>query len=206
MRTFKLILQIFSLFALFILSFSFCAHADEWICKEASSLRTANQISSCGIGYGKDENEARQSALNHAGDEFRSVCSLSADCTGHEILANPMRTSCDVKNGQFQCYRMIVFTIGQKKGSASLIQNDSKEVFKPFMISEVQKYPKIRAGMTKKQVFDAFGMPDSIDGSQIFYKGSMCQGVELCYVSLNSQNRVINYTFFNALYDGNLVD
>lgn len=86
--------------------------SDNWLCKEASSERNGADIHACGIGYGKDENEARLSAFDNAKKEFSAFCVASDDCRDHEINVVPSRTSCESNNGKYQCYRMIIFKIG----------------------------------------------------------------------------------------------
>lgn len=86
--------------------------SDQWLCKEASSERNGMQISSCGIGYGRNENEARLSAFENAKKEFTAICSSDTDCGNREISVSPARTSCEVSMNGYQCYRMIVFTLG----------------------------------------------------------------------------------------------
>lgn len=93
------------------LLFSVNAQAADWLCTEESSQRTANVISSCGIGHGLDEGTARARALDSAQTEFDKICQNSSDCLNHSVTANPMRTECIKDQGVFQCYRLVKFTI-----------------------------------------------------------------------------------------------
>lgn len=54
--------------------------AEQWICVEASSQKQGKVISACGIGMGKNENEARLNAFDNAKTEFQRVCLSSDDC------------------------------------------------------------------------------------------------------------------------------
>lgn len=96
------------------------ASDDLWLCKEESSVRSANTIGSCGVGTGEDENAARASAFENAKAEFTRICDLSADCKGHELSVMPKRTTCQEapeKKGRerFKCYRLIEFTVVSEK-------------------------------------------------------------------------------------------
>lgn len=88
---------------------------DSWLCLEESSQREGNTIRSCGIGSGKDENAARLDALDNAKEEFNRICDSSSDCKNHEVRAIPQRTTCERDSGQYRCYRLIVYAIGDVK-------------------------------------------------------------------------------------------
>lgn len=94
------------------------ASADDWICKEESSMVKGNTIKACGVGTDKDENEARTQAFNNAKAEFDRVCNASDNCKDHEVTVEPKRTTCDSDNGQTKCYRMVEFTFDSTKVKA----------------------------------------------------------------------------------------
>lgn len=91
--------------------------ADEWFCVEESGKRDGNTILACGIGDSLgDEGASRRRALDAAIQEFKTICELSSDCRGHEIIVEPKRTACgrDQKMPEIvKCYRLIQVTIGK---------------------------------------------------------------------------------------------
>ena len=100
------------------LLFAFASVASEsWLCTEEASQRRGDQILSCGIGKGSDENEARKNAFENSKAEFDRICSRSTDCRGHTVSIEPRRTSCVEKAGSgFICHRLLAFTLGNKYG------------------------------------------------------------------------------------------
>lgn len=93
------------------------AQAEGWLCQEVASQRSGNVVRSCGVGLGADENAARRDAFENARTEFNALCSASTDCDGHEVSVYPERTSCEPESGGgYKCYRLLVFTIGDKTG------------------------------------------------------------------------------------------
>ena len=95
---------------------------ENWFCKENASQRRGNSIYSCGVGLGKDENEARVRAFDNATAEFSKVCHASDDCNGHEISADPKRTTCAPDGrDKFKCYRLVVFAIGRLTDKALVL-------------------------------------------------------------------------------------
>lgn len=91
------------------------AYAEDWLCKEEASQRYGESVYSCGVASSKDESVARTLALDNAKIEFDKVCQLSSDCKNHDISVEPKRTSCDLHNKFFKCYRLLHFKIGQLK-------------------------------------------------------------------------------------------
>jgi hypothetical protein len=79
-----------------------------------ATQRSGNVFRSCGIGTGDDENSARRMAFENAKKEFGSICAISSDCRGRAISVQPERTSCAKDSARFKCYRLIVFTVGEK--------------------------------------------------------------------------------------------
>lgn len=130
----------------------------EWLCTEASSQRRGDSIYSCGIGSGKDENEARLNAFDNSKKEFNRICDSSDDCKGHEISVNPERTACEKGTNTFKCYRLIVFTINEKakNGTAkspsaetNIVLKDQPDKFESFEYSSIETLPKVKRGMKK---------------------------------------------------------
>ncbi len=94
---------------LFILSlFLIHAHAaDSWFCTDESGKRNDNVIYACGVGESTYEHLARKYALDHAIEEFKTICDLSSDCRGRKITVEPKRMTC-ISNGPIiKCYRLI---------------------------------------------------------------------------------------------------
>jgi hypothetical protein len=201
--------QLITLFLLTLAPVS--AHA--WYCQEVASERQGNVINACGIGTGKDENEARTSAFENSKKEFFRICELSTDCAKHEIDVNPQRTSCDSAKGVVTCHRLVTFTVidKMKGGQAKAIQRitvDRPESFTPFSYESISSLPKIKKGMTKAQVLELFGEPKSAamggidsEGSALFYHSEdFCErsgSVSLCQVYFNARGRVIHFTGFD---------
>jgi hypothetical protein len=99
-----------------ILFISINAHAaDEWFCTEESGRRIGSVIQACGVGESAiDEGRAREKALEQALIEFHSICNISADCKGKDIIVEPKRLTCVVgKRGRIKCYRLIEVTVGR---------------------------------------------------------------------------------------------
>lgn len=86
---------------------SFQAHADDWFCTEEAGKRDGNVIWSCGVGESTTEDVARKKALLDAIEEFKILCSISADCEGRQTVVEPKRMTCKPFNGHTKCYRLI---------------------------------------------------------------------------------------------------
>lgn len=99
------------------------AEADDWLCKEESSLRRGNQVYACGVGQGRTEDEARTNAFKAAASEFDRICEASSDCQDHNITVTPQRTTCEGNT----CHRLLVFTIGGKMNTQKLEDHKRKQ-------------------------------------------------------------------------------
>jgi hypothetical protein len=183
------------------------AESPNWYCKQVASERQGSTtINSCGIGMGKDENEARTNALDNAQKEFLKVCGLSDDCKNHKISASPERTTCEKSDRTYKCYRLIVFSIGplaeptekisnsknidktpiesSKNENIETIQSDKvdiKEIFTPFVYSQIKTNPKVYKGMPKAELLKQFGRPERVSEAgfrqnayYFWYEGNMC--------------------------------
>jgi hypothetical protein len=93
-----------------LLILSASAQADDWLCKQESSIELGDDFHACGIGHGKDENDARGEAFNNAKSEFERVCSASYGCNPKTVAAKPGRTDCHASPTGYKCYRLVVFT------------------------------------------------------------------------------------------------
>lgn len=187
---------------------------EQWICTEQSSQRDGNVIAACGIGSGQDENEARLSAFDNSKSEFKRVCDASDDCKGRAISAEPQRTTCEKNGTSFKCYRMITFTIGEriKDQDRAVSSGDAKESMQPFSYDEISSLPKVRKGMTKKELLQSIGAPRSVDqemasfggGVAFHYKGKMCvYESSLCHIYLKN-DRVDKYYDIKPVYTEDL--
>lgn len=104
------------------------AHAQDWLCKEASSVRTGNTILACGVGTANSLEGARINALRNAKQEFYQVCNASEDCRSKDHRANAKRTDCQKKSEtEFTCYRAIEFEILNKDKHDITIDVDEVE-------------------------------------------------------------------------------
>lgn len=111
-----------------LILFSSFAHAQDWLCKEASSFRTGNTILACGIGTGSSLEDARSNALRNAKQEFHQVCNASEDCRSKDHRANAKRTDCSKKSEtEYTCYRAIEFEILDKDKRDITIDIDEVE-------------------------------------------------------------------------------
>jgi hypothetical protein len=173
---------------LLLMLFSFTAHAKEatWLCSEEASQRQGNEVLSCGIGKGADENAARLAAFDNAKVEFNRVCTASADCQGHLVTVVPKRTVCEEKLGSFTCRRLLSFVLGAASGRQPSSESDNTpnlrtESFEPFIYSQTTQYPKVTPGMRKADLLKAFGAPASVgtlgfegETKIFYYQGQMC--------------------------------
>ena len=89
----------------------------EWYCNEVASewMEKGVTLQACGIGSGVDENTARLDAFNNAQKEFENICNKDTNCANNVINIDPQRTTCDKKNGQIVCHRLIYYHITDKK-------------------------------------------------------------------------------------------
>lgn len=84
---------------------------DQWLCTSQASQLRGNQVLSCGVGIGKDENEARSRAFDHAQAEFNRLCSASTTCGHQAYLIDPKRTTCGSNSYGWKCYRLLAYTL-----------------------------------------------------------------------------------------------
>lgn len=84
------------------------AIADDWLCKEASSVRNGNTFLTCGVSSAPSLEDARANALRRAKEEFHAVCNSSEDCRIRDFIITPKRTDCKTdSSGQHTCYRAL---------------------------------------------------------------------------------------------------
>lgn len=184
----------------------FHAWAEDWICKDASSLRSGNLIQSCGSGQSPDEDEARTQAFQHAKDEFNRLCEMDSSCKNHAVIVNPKRTTCEEKDHAYHCYRMIEFEIESNEA-----YHLRKKLLKQRKIAHEQRTFKVKIGMSKEELIRFIGIPDRIEEQQkgefrFFYKTMLCQqssDYPQCSVTLKN-NQVIRYWEISPIYDERL--
>lgn len=110
------------------LMLSVMSHAetkDAWFCTEESGKRDDNILWACGVGESTFEAQARQSALDHAIEEFETICAISSDCRSKRVSIEPKRMTCTEKKGIVKCYRLIEVRLDGK-------------AFKPLLQAEDQ--------------------------------------------------------------------
>lgn len=197
------------------------ANAEDWLCKNESSQLVDGALQACGIGEGKDENEARAKAFENARAEFIRVCDASDTCKGRLVSVEPKRTTCEMQAKGNRCYRMVVFNVGSelvndvaakkaKDGTASVQRievHDKREVFAPFVYESIADLPKVKAGMTKAELLSQFGAPIDVskgfDGKDSWmFKGPMCM-FDYCNVFVRN-GRVTDYSKFKPVYTEDL--
>lgn len=93
---------------------SLVAHS-QWLCREASSTRSGQIITACGVGLSQNLEDARVKSRESAIEEFRRVCQLSADCLEYDYTVVPKRTDCELKENHHICYRALDFEISDRK-------------------------------------------------------------------------------------------
>lgn len=84
-----------------------------WYCNQVASEWTENgkTLSACGVGYGKDENEARLDAFENAKMEFKNVCGKETSCAGRRVNIEPQRSECSPTEEGFTCRRLFNFLV-----------------------------------------------------------------------------------------------
>lgn len=183
----------FNAFAVFL---SAQGWASDWLCVEASSVRINNTIRACGVGEGRDENEARSVAFDNASAEFKRVCDPSIDCNHNAINVEPARTSCERTEAGYKCYRMVVFSI-QRIHNYKTAENDSES-----------GPGKIYKGMTKKQLFQSFGTPaaiyDNDDMRGYTFKGEVAALSDQSCLVVVQNEIVISYSHCKTEYIADL--
>jgi hypothetical protein len=138
------------LFSIFLITLIFSGDVHSgWLCREASSIKSGNTLTTCGIGYGKTEGQAREDGLKKAFKELDSICSRSIDCKNQELLLEPLRNECVKESGQHKCYRALLATITKRKKTKPLevkpiVEREKKE---SKVVSKYQcdyKFPEMR--------------------------------------------------------------
>lgn len=97
-----------------ILTVSMAHAAESWLCTSESSQVIGDQVRACGVGHGPDEDAARASALTSAKAEFQGLCNASSDCPSRAVTVEPKRTTCEQSGKGWKCFRLLVFTMGEK--------------------------------------------------------------------------------------------
>jgi hypothetical protein len=103
------------------------AWADDWLCSEEAAKKTGNTITTCGVGAGMTEAEARAQALDNAKKEFHSLCTED-DCKNHEVALTPLRNECKtLRDDHIQCRRALRYDIldGLKENVAAVSKEES---------------------------------------------------------------------------------
>ncbi len=107
------------------------AQAAEWLCEEASSVRTGNEILACGVGEGPTEEVARKKALVAAQLEFMEICGSSDDCKGRKSTSTPLRTTCTTPTpGTVKCYRGLRYEITGEAQPVALFNEANREALR----------------------------------------------------------------------------
>lgn len=159
-----------------VLIILFCERSlakDEWLCTEESSQLRNGAVLSCGVAEGANENEARSKAFEFAKAEFARVCHASANCVGHKFTVEPKRTTCKPEKSGYKCYRLLEFTISSDMEYADQTDGKAAKIVKAQFTGDK---PKLRKGMKKSQVLEAFGEPVKVDSLTFTYESPVfCQ-------------------------------
>jgi hypothetical protein len=107
------------------------AHAGEWLCEEASSVRTGDEVLACGVGEGPTEEVARNKALVAAQLEFMEICGSSDDCKGRKSTSVPLRTTCTTPApGTVKCYRGLRYEITGEAQPVAIFNEANREALR----------------------------------------------------------------------------
>lgn len=101
------------------------AHGKEsWFCTDEASEVRGDSVKACGLGYGRNEGEARADAFYAARLEFWRLCHLSDTCKGFNVSVTPGRISCeeshekvsayDFGHRSWSCARLLTFTVDRE--------------------------------------------------------------------------------------------
>jgi len=116
----------------FLLLVSRYAFSADWYCKEVASewMEKGKSLQTCGIGYGRNENEARADAFKNAQKEFKNVCNKNSRCYNKVTNVDPKRTECKRSNSGYICHRLINFIITdeEKEEELTFKPKEEKEV------------------------------------------------------------------------------
>jgi hypothetical protein len=172
------------------------ATADDWFCTEGSSYRTGTTLHACGIGLGKDEQQARTAAFDAAMAEF-----LQQGGQRDMVELEAKRTSCSYKNETWICYRMVDFYEKEMPEAVKRYVTSTKKI---YIAPSDEQLPtgKILLSMSKKQVRQVMDKPTSVMTIGAFiwyqYEGARCGNNLICYVIFNGDT--ID-SFQNIAYD-----
>ncbi len=121
-------MQVGSIFsALIFIVFNLNVANAQWLCREASSSRSGQTITACGVGQSQNLDEARIKSRESAVEEFKRLCQLSSDCFDFDYTVIPKRTDCEVKEGKQNCYRALDFEISDRRKKAISVDVDEME-------------------------------------------------------------------------------
>lgn len=174
--------------------------ANAWYCQEVASERVAKDtIRSCGVGIAATENQARLNAFDNAREEFKRIASASSDINQKSVVINPQRTSCDKIDGQYKCYRLLVFTF--ENGSSHPVNVANRSIAAtPTKESTIQK---IKKGMKKVELLKIFGNPQSESTIGrfvlLYYVGPVCSWYLGCHITLE-RGRITRIEHVNPDY------
>ena len=102
------------------------SYAAGWYCSEVASewMDKGKILSTCGIGIGFTENEARLNAYKNSRKEFDLICGKGTTCANKVIAIDPQRTACTQDGEQYTCHRLFWYHITNKV-------NPPPEIIKP---------------------------------------------------------------------------
>ena len=84
-----------------------------WYCNQVASewMEKGKSLSACGVGYGRDENEARLDAFENAKKEFNTVCGKETGCSDKIVNIDPQKSDCNAIPIGHTCRRLFYFHI-----------------------------------------------------------------------------------------------
>ena len=108
--------------------FIFCGQssADDWFCKQESSIRTSsNSFTICGVANGLDLQSARDGSLNAALGEWARLSRADSSIRDLESSARPGRTDCYKTSTGYECVRAIEFIISETPKRNLIVDSDA---------------------------------------------------------------------------------
>lgn len=83
------------------------AVSEDWFCTTQSSEKRGDVWAVCGIATAKDEQTAREQALDAAYREFRQLCIHSDDCHYRSGNVTPKRLQCEKDQAGYLCRQLV---------------------------------------------------------------------------------------------------
>lgn len=185
-----------------------CTAEAQWTCTYTSIQKSGPDYEACGVGYGVDENKARDEAFREAKGEFTRLYELDDSIRGHAVTVTPNRTDCQKEqDGRYKCFRSISFLIQKEMRERPIASPDK---FESYVYSE-SEHSKLYVGMKKSELLDKFGKPEKVEKGISYmryeYVGKLCQDRSIftpCVVLVDEDSVVQSWDKINLDYTTDL--